>query len=527
MGHVRIAAIVAALLGSALLTFPASSVTIKSSAEASGAPIPVGAGPFGVAAAAGRVYVTNNRAGTLSVIDAATELVVGTIPVAAGPGMIAVDASRGRAWVSSFDTASTQVVDLALGTVVATVAAGGLGVDIDRGAGRVYAASSGSLTVIDADTNAIVAIVQAPLIFGGWWGVAVNSVSHRVYVTDVSHDALVVIDGGSNAILATIPMTPTPSRFGIAVDETSGYVYVASWPSATFFTTGTLRVIDGATNSIVASFPMYTPSLGVAIDPARHRAYATNSSGTGRAVAIFDTSTLTYLGLHATGWGPAGVAVDAGSGKVFVANPSDDSVSVIPATNQVPVIDSLAITPASPTTVDILTPQIVARDSSGQPTDSAHYEWRRNGDLVSLGLTLDLSTIGYGDKGDVITVTAVARDQVSESAPASASVTIVDSPPTVSVTLSSTSPRSRDTLFATAVPSDLDGDPVLLTYVWRVNGTVRQTTTTTTSTTSTFDLSRGTAINRDVVTVEVTPIANGVTGSSATATAIVRQSPIR
>ena len=55
--------------------------------------------------------------------------------------------------------------------------------------------------------------------------------------------------------------------------------------------------------------------------------------------------------------------------------------------------------------------------------------------------------------------------------------------PTVTVSLNSYSPYTNDTLTATATVSDVDGNPVTLTYVWKVNGTVKQTHANVTSST--------------------------------------------
>jgi len=66
-----------------------------------------------------------------------------------------------------------------------------------------------------------------------------------------------------------------------------------------------------------------------------------------------------------------------------------------------------------------------------------------------------------------------------------------------------------------------DADTVSLTYVWKVNGTTRQTTTTT-ALTDTFDLSQpGNGNNGETVSVTVTPNDGTVDGSPATDSATV------
>src|SRR5207247_1444087 len=52
---------------------------------------------------------------------------------------------------------------------------------------------------------------------------------------------------------------------------------------------------------------------------------------------------------------------------------------------------------------------------------------------------------------------------------------VLDAAPTATVSLNTAAPRTGDVLTATATKADAEGDPVGLTFVWRVNGTVRQT----------------------------------------------------
>jgi autotransporter-associated beta strand protein len=87
------------------------------------------------------------------------------------------------------------------------------------------------------------------------------------------------------------------------------------------------------------------------------------------------------------------------------------------------------------------------------------------------------------------------------------------------VSLDTHAPRTNNLLTATATKSDADGAPVSLTFVWKVNGAVKQTHTSTTALTDTFDLSLpGNGDPGDVITVEVTPndgILNGATVTDA------------
>src|SRR5439155_10784681 len=81
-----------------------------------------------------------------------------------------------------------------------------------------------------------------------------------------------------------------------------------------------------------------------------------------------------------------------------------------------------------------------------------------------------------------------------------------DAIPSATVSLNDHSQKTNDTLTATATKSDLDGGAVTLTFVWKVNGVLRKTTSNSSSLTDTFDLSQaGNGSKSDTITVEVTP----------------------
>ena len=81
-------------------------------------------------------------------------------------------------------------------------------------------------------------------------------------------------------------------------------------------------------------------------------------------------------------------------------------------------------------------------------------------------------------------------------------------------------------LTATATRSDVDADTITLTYVWKVNGTVRKTTAGSSSLTDTFDLAGvGNGDGGDTVSVEVTPSDGTASGTTVSAQAIVSVVP--
>ena len=86
-----------------------------------GSPITVGDVPFGIAITPDgtKAYVTNFNADTVSVIDTATNTVVGSaIPVGDAPRDIAITPDGTKAYVTNQDADTVSVIDTATNTVV-------------------------------------------------------------------------------------------------------------------------------------------------------------------------------------------------------------------------------------------------------------------------------------------------------------------------------------------------------------------------------------------------------------------------
>ena len=160
--------------------------------------------------------------------------------------------------------------------------------------------------------------------------------------------------------------------------------------------------------------------------------------------------------------------------------------------NDPPVMDSVTINQANPTTNTALTATLTSHDPNNDSITYT-YQWTRT-DRTSPARPARRSTWASASAATRVIRSPCGRLRTIRSARApmtSSSVTVVNSPPSVTVGLSSSSPGTNDTLTATATPSDPDSsDTVTYTYQWRVNGTLRQTTNTG-STTDTFNLSAG------------------------------------
>ena len=111
---------------------------------------------------AGKAYVTNQNANTVSVIDTATNAVVGSaIPVGSVPVAIAITPDGTKAYVTNQNANTVSVIDTATNAVVGpAIPVGSVPVAIaitpDGTKAYVTNFNPGTVSVIDTATNAVV-----------------------------------------------------------------------------------------------------------------------------------------------------------------------------------------------------------------------------------------------------------------------------------------------------------------------------------------------------------------------------------
>ncbi len=210
---------------------------------------------------------------------------------------------------------------------------------------------------------------------------------------------------------------------------------------------------------------------------------------------------------------PGATFTDSGTASVHGAPP-----------NTPPVVDSVVVNPAAPTTDQTITATVTSHDPEGQAV-TLSYQWLKNGSPIggATGSTLDLGTVGNGDRGDQLSVRVTASDGVNSSTPVTSSnVTVQNAAPSATVALSPAPPSTNQTVTATSTRTDADADGVTLTYVWKVNGVVVKTTGATASLTDSLDLSvAGNGDDGDAISVEVTPNDGTVSGTLVSAATVV------
>ncbi len=209
--------------------------------------VQVGSLPSGVVydSRNGYVYVANNYANTVSVINGSSGLLSGNIsippPTGIGGGLndIAFNPANGYLYVS------------VEGCVCST---------------------PGNVTIVDGATNQIVGAIL-DWVSPGPSAEAIDAQNNELYVADDFSNVLWAFNASTYQFISTTPVGTMPE--GIAVDPETGYVYVTNSGS------GNVSVIDSSTNRVIGSIDVGLRPMGVTFDPDNGNIYVVNEdSGT-------------------------------------------------------------------------------------------------------------------------------------------------------------------------------------------------------------------------------------------------------
>jgi YVTN family beta-propeller protein len=227
---------------------------------------------------------------------------VKAIPVGSAPKFVAVNQTTNRVYVSNILSSNVSVIDGATDTVVATIPVGSFPevVDVNSITNMVYVASGGRVSVIDGNSNTVVATINSGSLTSAY-GLAVNSITNKIFVSNISGDTVAVVDGVTNTVTTTILVGSEPC--GVRVDSTANLVYVVSLQSKT------VAVIDGVTDMVKETFnlPGSAEPLLITLEPIANRLFVTDSAA--NVIYVLDASSGTLLDTLTNSTVPFGVPV--------------------------------------------------------------------------------------------------------------------------------------------------------------------------------------------------------------------------
>ena len=205
-----------------------------------------------------RIYVLGTNctssdcdAGNLSIIDAATNTVTDTLPLAARPIALSVSPNGAFIYVRHPSTETVSIIDTATKSVVTAIQVHGgfftapftcdARVAFTPNSAEAYVATDSTIAVVTTATNTIISTLA-----GSRPGRAAKSPDGAsLYVTNSIANTLAVVDTTSNTVTANIAVGDTPSD--VAVTGSGTVAYVANRGS------DTLSVVDLSARHVTAT----------------------------------------------------------------------------------------------------------------------------------------------------------------------------------------------------------------------------------------------------------------------------------
>jgi YVTN family beta-propeller protein len=259
-----------------------------------------------------------------------------TIPVGQGPEGVGISLDGRRAFVANRSSGSVSMINLPTANILATsnvakpsgAAAVAQGVAMSPDGKRVYVASgSAGVTVLSVGTNSVITVLPANA--GGGpqpnpQGIAVSPDGQRLLVSNNQDGgAVTIIDLASGATIAGVSLGTGAVPLGIAVHPDGQKAYLAfAGPNA-----NVIKVFSFATNSIIATIAVGQGPTGIAVTPDGGKFYVSNQ--TDNTVSPVDATTNVPGSPIAVGSAPRGIAASPDGAKVFVANSGSNTISEI------------------------------------------------------------------------------------------------------------------------------------------------------------------------------------------------------
>jgi YVTN family beta-propeller protein len=275
-------------------------------------------------------------ASRLSLILPLTIALVGTMLVAAFPIVMSAESAlpgsgliNPRAIAYNPATGKVYAVDTSHAAVLIYSRAGGpmrhvtvggdpVSIAVNPKNSRAYVANGGdgTVTVLDGNSDAVVATVS---VGSHPYSVAASPSSGKVYVTHTFGDQLSVIDGLTNAVAEV----KTGSSDLIAIDPSKGTVYLLGYG-------GAVKVLDESSNKLF-EIPVGRHGWGLTLNDVTGALYITRIEAADLAAIEPGSSSPIII---SAGEIPCAIAVNAAGDRLYVANYGDDTVTVIDASAQ-------------------------------------------------------------------------------------------------------------------------------------------------------------------------------------------------
>lgn len=302
-----------------------------------------------------RVLVTNERSGTLSVIDGNSRKLVSTVQLGkrprglklspdgkllyvalsgspiAGPGVDEKSlppADKGADGIGVLDTTTLKLVTILRGVSDPEQLA------VSGDGKRLYIASedTGRAIVLDAATGKLITSLK---VGGEPEGVTLSPNGRFVYMSSEEDHQIAVIDTSTNKVVTTFEVGQRPRFTEFSDDGALAFVSAEN--------DGTITVVDAKAHKVLRTIKLQgemTRPVGMTISHDGKRLYTV--TGRGKNLLSLDIATGKVLSTVEVGPRPWGVAISPDGSTLFTANGSSNDVSVVDAASM-KVVSRIAV----------------------------------------------------------------------------------------------------------------------------------------------------------------------------------------
>jgi YVTN family beta-propeller protein len=294
------------------------------------------------APAGGRLFVTNEQGGDISVVDVAAQRVIGSIPVGKRPRGIRLSPDKTLLYVAlsgspiappGVDEDTLPPADKSAdGIGVVSVADGKLLRVIKAGSDPEQTAVSADGTRLfvaneDVGEASVVSIADGEVlgtfeVGGEPEGVDLRPDGGVVYVTSEEDNQVAVIDAVGLKLVKTFKVGARPRSTAFLPDSSKAYVTAENG--------GSISVVDARKHEVIRTIQLtgeLVRPMGAVV--ARDGRHVFVSTGRGKNVVVIDTATDQPIGTVEVGERPWGIDVSPDGQTVFTANGPSNDVSIV------------------------------------------------------------------------------------------------------------------------------------------------------------------------------------------------------
>ena len=300
-------------------------------------------------AATGKVYIADEGANTVSVMDAASFKKIGSIPVGRGPHNVQVSPDGKWVWVTNngdpakaSETMPTEkmpkaehgamvgagavwVIDAATDAVVAKVPVGKhpahVVVASDGRAAYITNGGDNTVSVVDTASQRVIGVIP---VGASPHGLRITPDGKQVWIANLKGGTVSVVDTESRKQVSQIAAGKGPAQVGFTPDGRFGFVSLSE--------ENKVAVIDPVSRKVIRKIAVGTVPIQLHATPDNRLVLVANQ-GTpkkpGTTVSVIDVANMKVAATIKTGAGAHGVVVDRDGRYAFVTNTYANTVSVI------------------------------------------------------------------------------------------------------------------------------------------------------------------------------------------------------